>query len=115
MHIGPMKPVCGCQNALSSAPPQLILLGTLSSSSSSMSKTDHDSDSDVSELDAKELSQAVSTDQWAPMLGYCEDPETPLTADTFPSKSGGRPVRLSLSFNPTTIDFRLSNVSYRHG
>lgn len=57
-----------------------------------MSKTDHDSDSDVSELDAKELSQALSTDQWAPMLGYCEDPETPLTADTFPSKSGGKPV-----------------------
>lgn len=29
MHIGPMKAVCGCQNALSSAPPQLILPPTL--------------------------------------------------------------------------------------
>ncbi|KAI7878641.1 hypothetical protein K492DRAFT_170670 [Lichtheimia hyalospora FSU 10163] len=33
------------------------------------------------------------------MLGYCEDPETPLTADTFPSKSGGKPAWL----NPETL------------
>ncbi|KAI9023551.1 programmed cell death protein 2 [Phycomyces nitens] len=29
---------------------------------------------------------------WVSQLGYAEDPETPLTADTFPSKSGGRPA-----------------------
>ncbi|KAI7866711.1 hypothetical protein BDF14DRAFT_1809138 [Spinellus fusiger] len=33
------------------------------------------------------------SEQWIPQLGYAEDPETPLTADTFPSKSGGKPVR----------------------
>ncbi|KAI9315571.1 programmed cell death protein 2 [Dichotomocladium elegans] len=64
-----------------------------------MSRAEHDSDSDVSELDAHELSEALSADKWAPMLGYCEDPETPLTADTFPSKSGGKPAWL----NPETI------------
>lgn len=52
----------------------------------------NDTDSDVSELDPKELSGAVSFDKYAPQLGYAEDPETPLTADTFPSKSGGKPV-----------------------
>ncbi|KAI8093515.1 programmed cell death protein 2 [Halteromyces radiatus] len=34
-------------------------------------------------------------DKWAPQLGYAEDPETPLTADTFPSKSGGKPAWLN--------------------
>lgn len=51
-----------------------------------------DTDSDVSELDPKELSEALSYDKYACQLGYAEDPETPLTADTFPSKSGGKPV-----------------------
>lgn len=88
-----------------SAPPQANFAG-FPFVFPSMSKTDHDSDSDVSELDAKELSQALSTDQWAPMLGYCEDPETPLTADTFPSKSGGKPVS-PRSFNPTQPNRRL--------
>lgn len=50
-----------------------------------------DSNSDVSELDPKELSEVV-LDQYAVQLGYAEDPEAPLTADSFPSKSGGRPV-----------------------
>ncbi|KAI7855292.1 programmed cell death protein 2 [Circinella umbellata] len=54
-----------------------------------------DIDSDVSELDQRELSKAVATDKWAPQLGYCEEPETPLTADTFPSKSGGKPAWLN--------------------
>lgn len=51
-----------------------------------------DSDSDVSELDRREISDALAAEKWAPQLGYCEDPETPLTADSFPSKSGGKPV-----------------------
>lgn len=55
-------------------------------------KLGNDTDSDVSELDPKELSQALSFDKYAPQLGYAEDPETPLTAETFPSKSGGKPV-----------------------
>ncbi|KAI8388134.1 programmed cell death protein 2 [Radiomyces spectabilis] len=55
-----------------------------------MSKVD--SDSDVSLLDNKEMSEALDIDKWAPQLGYAEDPETPLTADTFPSKSGGKPA-----------------------
>lgn len=55
-------------------------------------KLDNDTDSDVSELDPKELSEALAFDKYAPQLGYAEDPEIPLTADTFPSKSGGKPV-----------------------
>ncbi|KAI8143338.1 programmed cell death protein 2 [Fennellomyces sp. T-0311] len=54
-----------------------------------------DLDSDVSELDQHELSEAVNADKWAPQLGYCEEPEEPLTADTFPSKSGGKPAWLN--------------------
>ncbi|GAN08879.1 programmed cell death protein 2 [Mucor ambiguus] len=54
-----------------------------------------DTDSDVSELDPKELSEALSYDKYACQLGYAEDPETPLTADTFPSKSGGKPAWLN--------------------
>ncbi|KAI9496356.1 programmed cell death protein 2 [Zychaea mexicana] len=54
-----------------------------------------DTDSDVSELDQRELSEAVAADKWVSQLGYCEDPETPLTADTFPSKSGGKPAWLN--------------------
>ncbi|KAG1051324.1 hypothetical protein G6F43_006462 [Rhizopus delemar] len=53
-----------------------------------------DSNSDVSELDPKELSEVV-LDQYAVQLGYAEDPEAPLTADSFPSKSGGRPIWLN--------------------
>lgn len=53
-----------------------------------------DSNSDVSELDPKELSEGIF-DQYAVQLGYAEDPEIPLTVDSFPSKSGGRPVCLS--------------------
>ncbi|KAI8073018.1 programmed cell death protein 2 [Gongronella butleri] len=34
-------------------------------------------------------------EKWAPQLGYAEDPEEPLTADPFPSKSGGRPAWLN--------------------
>jgi hypothetical protein len=56
-----------------------------------MSNKQSDTDSDVSELDPKELSEAL--DKYAPQLGYAEDPETPLTADSFPSKSGGKPVK----------------------
>lgn len=55
-------------------------------------KTVNDTDSDVSELDPKELSDTLNYDKYACQLGYAEDPETPLTADTFPSKSGGKPV-----------------------
>jgi pre-rRNA-processing protein TSR4 len=47
------------------------------------------SDSDVSEMNNTVIgvsSNAVT------QLGFAEDPETPLTADTFPSKSGGLPV-----------------------
>lgn len=55
-------------------------------------KLGNDTDSDVSELDPKELSEALTFDKFAPQLGYAEDPEFPLTADTFPSKSGGKPV-----------------------
>ncbi|GAA5805217.1 programmed cell death protein 2 [Helicostylum pulchrum] len=62
-------------------------------------KPGNDTDSDVSELDPKELSQALSFDKYAPQLGYAEDPETPLTAETFPNKSGGKPAWL----NPETI------------
>ncbi|GAB5593480.1 hypothetical protein Unana1_08380 [Umbelopsis nana] len=50
------------------------------------------SDSDVSELDNNDIgasSHAVT------QLGFAEDPETPLTADTFPSKSGGLPIWLN--------------------
>ncbi|KAF7728156.1 Programmed cell death protein 2 [Apophysomyces ossiformis] len=54
-----------------------------------------DTDSDISELDQRELSEALTLDKWAPQLGYAEDPETPLTADTFPSKSGGKPAWLN--------------------
>ncbi|KAG1470132.1 hypothetical protein G6F56_002859 [Rhizopus delemar] len=53
-----------------------------------------DNNSDVSDLDPKELSEG-GLDQYAPQLGYAEDPETPLTADSFPSKSGGRPIWLN--------------------
>lgn len=42
--------------------------------------------------DINDLNDLTLTDKWAPQLGYAEDPETPLTADTFPSKSGGKPV-----------------------
>lgn len=55
-------------------------------------KVINEADSDVSDLDQQQLGQAMVVDKWAPQLGYCEDPETPLTADTFPSKSGGKPV-----------------------
>lgn len=68
-----------------------------------------DVNSDVSDLDQKELSEALAIDKWAPQLGYCEDPEEPLTADTFPSKSGGKPVRLPTvhedGLNLTSPDF----------
>ncbi|CEG69282.1 hypothetical protein RMATCC62417_05382 [Rhizopus microsporus] len=53
-----------------------------------------DSNSDVSELDPKELSEGIF-DQYAVQLGYAEDPEIPLTVDSFPSKSGGRPIWLN--------------------
>ncbi|KAI7905781.1 programmed cell death protein 2 [Cokeromyces recurvatus] len=59
------------------------------------SKTLNDTDSDVSELDPKELSQTTTYDKYACQLGYIEDPETPLTADTFPSKTGGKPAWLN--------------------
>ncbi|ORX60551.1 hypothetical protein DM01DRAFT_1332695 [Hesseltinella vesiculosa] len=42
---------------------------------------------------AEDLS--LNQEHWAPQLGYAEDPEEPLTADTFPSKSGGRPAWLN--------------------
>ncbi|KAI9309178.1 programmed cell death protein 2 [Cunninghamella echinulata] len=46
------------------------------------------------------------SEKWAPQLGYAEEPETPLTADTFPSKSGGKPAWLNpekiLSINDVT-------------
>jgi hypothetical protein len=58
----------------------------------------NDTDSDVSELDPKELSEVLSYDKYAPQLGYAEDPEFPLTADTFPSKSGGKPVSCKSCF-----------------
>ncbi|KAG0170380.1 Programmed cell death protein 2 [Apophysomyces sp. BC1034] len=54
-----------------------------------------DTDSDISDLDQRELSEALALDKWAPQLGYAEEPETPLTADTFPSKSGGKPAWLN--------------------
>ena len=63
-------------------------------------KHGNDTDSDVSELDPKELSGNVSFDKYAPQLGYAEDPETPLDADTFPSKIGGKPVSL---FSPNIV------------
>ncbi|KAI9261127.1 programmed cell death protein 2 [Sporodiniella umbellata] len=34
-------------------------------------------------------------DLYAPQLGYAEDIEAPLTAESFPSKSGGRPIWLN--------------------
>ncbi|KAL1929969.1 hypothetical protein VTP01DRAFT_1123 [Rhizomucor pusillus] len=58
-------------------------------------KVINEADSDVSDLDQQQLGQAMVVDKWAPQLGYCEDPETPLTADTFPSKSGGKPAWLN--------------------
>ncbi|KAI8978893.1 programmed cell death protein 2 [Pilobolus umbonatus] len=54
-----------------------------------------DTDSDVSDLDPKELSEAITLDKYAVQLGYAEEPEEPLTADTFPSKSGGKPAWLN--------------------
>ncbi|KAI8339017.1 programmed cell death protein 2 [Chlamydoabsidia padenii] len=45
--------------------------------------------------DINDLNDLTLTDKWAPQLGYAEDPETPLTADTFPSKSGGKPAWLN--------------------
>lgn len=56
----------------------------------------NEADSDVSDLDQQQLGEAMVVDKWAPQLGYCEDPETPLTADTFPSKSGGKPVSVDV-------------------
>ncbi|CAO3623700.1 unnamed protein product [Cunninghamella blakesleeana] len=53
---------------------------------------------DINELDINE--------KWAPQLGYAEEPEFPLTADSFPSKSGGKPAWLNpekvLSINDVT-------------
>lgn len=49
------------------------------------------SDSDVSELNNNDI--GASSDA-VTQLGYAEEPETPLTADSFPSKSGGLPVRI---------------------
>jgi hypothetical protein len=69
-------------------PQQRILFSTVRKMSNNQMK---DSNSDVSELDPKELSEVV-LDQYAVQLGYAEDPEASLTADSFPSKSGGRPV-----------------------
>ncbi|RCI03950.1 Programmed cell death protein 2 [Rhizopus stolonifer] len=45
--------------------------------------------SQTEELNANDI------DKYACQLGYAEDPETPLTADTFPSKSGGKPAWLN--------------------
>jgi pre-rRNA-processing protein TSR4 len=69
-------------------------------------RTANDTDSDVSELDPKELSNTLNYDKYACQLGYAEDPETPLTADTFPSKSGGKPV----SFHCSIVTIALFNL-----
>ncbi|CAM0138581.1 hypothetical protein VKS41_007202 [Umbelopsis sp. WA50703] len=50
------------------------------------------SDSDVSELNNNDI--GASSDA-VTQLGYAEDPETPLTANSFPSKSGGAPLWLN--------------------
>ncbi|CAO3598547.1 unnamed protein product [Absidia cylindrospora] len=42
-----------------------------------------------------DIKDLTLNEKWAPQLGYCEEPETPLTADTFPSKSGGKPAWLN--------------------
>lgn len=74
-------------------------------------KLGNDTDSDVSELDPKELSEALLFDKFAPQLGYAEDPEYPLTAETFPSKSGGKPVScLLLLFSFTSLIFLIGLV-----
>lgn len=71
-----------------------------------------DTDSDVSELDPKELSQALLFDKYAPQLGYAEDPEAPLTAETFPSKSGGKPVS---RYSPLKYYTKILILYIRHG
>ncbi|CEP08194.1 hypothetical protein [Parasitella parasitica] len=68
-----------------------------------------DTDSDVSELDPKELSEALLYDKFACQLGYVEEPETPLTAETFPSKSGGRPAWLNPEHILTAADVTCGN------
>jgi hypothetical protein len=71
-------------------------------------KPTNDTDSDVSELDPKELSNALNYDKYACQLGYAEDPETPLTAETFPSKSGGKPVSFHCSVTTISLfDFSI--------
>lgn len=46
-------------------------------------------DSDVSELENHDIGASSNA---VTQLGFAEDPEEPLTADSFPSKSGGQPV-----------------------
>ncbi|KAI8348812.1 programmed cell death protein 2 [Choanephora cucurbitarum] len=53
----------------------------------------NDTNSDVSDLNSAKLTDDF--DKYACQLGYAEDPESPLTAETFPSKSGGKPVWLN--------------------
>jgi len=47
------------------------------------------SDSDVSELENHDIGASSNA---VTQLGFAEDPEELLTADSFPSKSGGKPV-----------------------
>ncbi|KAI8969940.1 programmed cell death protein 2 [Mycotypha africana] len=69
-----------------------------------------DSNSDVSDLNP-ELSQSQISKEYTAQLGYVEDPESPLTADTFPSKSGGKPAWLNPEKFLTVKDVTCGNCS----
>jgi pre-rRNA-processing protein TSR4 len=58
------------------------------------------SDSDVSELNNHDIGASSNA---VTQLGFAEDPEEPLSADAFPSKSGGLPVSQNLEKFPTHV------------
>lgn len=70
------------------------------------------SDSDVSELDNHDIGASSNA---VTQLGFAEDPEEPLTADSFPSKSGGRPVSRNSQkiFNTNVCNLLLNSMRNR--